>query len=959
MSITIHAYRFAKELQKPLKELYDEHKDLIFMVPSQDDKRLLLEMLSVEGLAAGFPTVWRWGDLYGGLADVLRRLGIKTPLKRQLDPPDHWLVVRHLVRNALESSSHIRQAIPAIGQSGFIETIGTQLHELIGEDISREDLAYALSCKAGKDNGSCDGQCRNLTKPTGFLCHIYGQYLSYLDKNELADSALIPILARNLLQIRKLAEYLRRHAFVLVGFMSFMRSQYEFLRALNELDIAIDIYKPDPAMGDNFYDVEQQFAKEATINSISTQNEPVRSHLIACGDSRQELETCARNIWFEIQKDRISFEDIAVEIPASYQRILEDVFSVYRIPWASNVGKPLNETFSWDLLMRLKAIKDEDWPFLSVLRFLSDPTLGFNLTEQQLMSLKEDMPSGISQWAAWLKQNNLKDLLEIFRACDTFFNVVRTGISAEKLFERLFKLLDDMKLQERIRRFAADLAPDEVLFEVSKFIEAIEKKALFLKESLPKLGPAQRDILFESEAWEYLRRFAEETRLLPPKRPLNSITLYVDSSPVLASHSLYILVNATSEKWPGKIAESPLLNDQARMTIHENIGLAGIHLPLRHERRQQLEALFRRRLCTATDMTWITCSAVDVQGRPKKISPFLENALNDRLCKEDGRTERPLSRLLPKEEAYLRGAEVPQDKFSRPRKKPIVRTDPRYEGYLSDIDAWIQCPALYAYKSIFNLYPPADVGFNPQICGMMLHRLWQRAWEKRSAHENINLLRCVEELWEETVKSTYPQLLDNERMRRHYDRLYGQARRMAVVQEEILKNLKGVSILSKSEVTLTPLNIDKVSFAGRADRIDHIEGNGQIIWDYKTGSSNSYENALQLAAYALALMKEGKHVAASLYLCHENSTCIGHGSSASKDFVRKLVPKDYAGNFKIKREHLDEAANRAEGHLIEWAKDLSSGSFEPHYDKACKECQYKGFCRRNEIEREETEDNGN
>jgi len=172
LSITIHAYKLAKELQKPLKELYDEHKDLIFMVPSQDDKRLLLEMLSVEGLAAGFPTVWRWGDLYGGLADVLRRLGIKTPLKRQLDPPDHWLVVRHLVRNALESSSHIRQAIPAIGQSGFIETIGTQLHELIGEDISREDLAYALSCNAGKDNGSCDGQCRNLTKPTGFLCHI-------------------------------------------------------------------------------------------------------------------------------------------------------------------------------------------------------------------------------------------------------------------------------------------------------------------------------------------------------------------------------------------------------------------------------------------------------------------------------------------------------------------------------------------------------------------------------------------------------------------------------------------------------------------------------------------------------------------------------------------------------------------------------------------------------------------
>ena len=42
-----------------------------------------------------------------------------------------------------------------------------------------------------------------------------------------------------------------------------------------------------------------------------------------------------------------------------------------------------------------------------------------------------------------------------------------------------------------------------------------------------------------------------------------------------------------------------------QMMIHENTGLAGVHLPLRHE-RQQLEALFRRHLCTGMDATWIT-----------------------------------------------------------------------------------------------------------------------------------------------------------------------------------------------------------------------------------------------------------------------------------------------------------------------------------------------------------------
>ncbi|MGB4435953.1 MAG: PD-(D/E)XK nuclease family protein, partial [Acetomicrobium sp.] len=175
----IHTYRFATELEEPLKEIHHEHKDLIFIVPSKEDKNLLLETLSIEGLAHDFPAIWRWGDLYGGLADILRRLGIRPPIKRQLDPPDHWLVVRHLVQNALRTSKELIDAIPAIRQPGFIETIGKQLHELIGEDVLQEDLAMALSCKNHEGICTCDDKCPKLIKPTGFLCNIYGKYLSY------------------------------------------------------------------------------------------------------------------------------------------------------------------------------------------------------------------------------------------------------------------------------------------------------------------------------------------------------------------------------------------------------------------------------------------------------------------------------------------------------------------------------------------------------------------------------------------------------------------------------------------------------------------------------------------------------------------------------------------------------------------------------------------------------------
>ena len=327
-----------------------------------------------------------------------------------------------------------------------------------------------------------------------------------------------------------------------------------------------------------------------------------------------------------------------------------------------------------------------------------------------------------------------------------------------KVFEKLFKLLSDIiKVQEKVQDLITDPKYDETLFETAKFLEAIERKALFLKESLPSLGSAQRDLLSESEAWEFLYRFAEETRLLPPKKQLNSITLYIDNSPVLATHSLYTIVNATTEKWPGKIIEPPLLNDEARMMIHENTGLAGVHLPLRHERRQQLEALFRRHLCTGMDATWITYSTIDAQGKPRKLSSFLEGALKDGLCEVTGKTERPLSKLMPKGERYLRESEVPQDKLSRRRRKPVVKVKPKFKGYLSDIDAWAQCPALYAYKSILNLYQPKEAGFEPAALWHTVSSAMAKAWSKRLTYKDSSLEACIEEVWEQTVKSVYPR----------------------------------------------------------------------------------------------------------------------------------------------------------------------------------------------------------
>ena len=193
---------------------------------------------------------------------------------------------------------------------------------------------------------------------------------------------------------------------------------------------------------------------------------------------------------------------MAIEIPASYRKITEEVLDVYRIPWTFNSGTLLSETLCWDLLMRLKKLKDENWPFSFVFRFFFSPFLGFNLSDELLELLNEEMPSGIKEWRDFLRRNDMKDLLNIIEACDSFFNDIKEGINAEKLFEKLFELLSDIiKVQEKVQDLITDPKYDETLFETAKFLEAIERKALFLKESLPSLGSAKRDLISESEAW--------------------------------------------------------------------------------------------------------------------------------------------------------------------------------------------------------------------------------------------------------------------------------------------------------------------------------------------------------------------------------------------------------------------------------------------------------------------------
>ena len=56
---------------------------------------------------------------------------------------------------------------------------------------------------------------------------------------------------------------------------------------------------------------------------------------------------------------------------------------------------------------------------------LFQPFLGFNLSDELLELLNEEMPSGIKEWRDFLRRNDMKDLLNIIEACDSFSMILK------------------------------------------------------------------------------------------------------------------------------------------------------------------------------------------------------------------------------------------------------------------------------------------------------------------------------------------------------------------------------------------------------------------------------------------------------------------------------------------------------------------------------------------------------
>ncbi|MDD3516631.1 MAG: hypothetical protein PHD35_12935, partial [Synergistaceae bacterium] len=253
----MHTYRNPADISRLLSDRTGD-SGRVFLVPSNRDRSLLLDMLAAEGASppeglfgsrVRERNVWIWDDLYRALLET----GTEEKPRAQIDPPDHWLLLRSIINSLRERFAE--SLPPGVFSEGFLDLAGGAVRELLREDVPPETLAGSLGC------GECpqDGGCIRLDDESGILCRVYRDYTALLKERNLADSAQIPSLGRDLLAESETArERAKAFRITAVGFLSFASGQLRFLRQLLEAGAEMEFFVPWCGPGD-FYTAADQF----------------------------------------------------------------------------------------------------------------------------------------------------------------------------------------------------------------------------------------------------------------------------------------------------------------------------------------------------------------------------------------------------------------------------------------------------------------------------------------------------------------------------------------------------------------------------------------------------------------------------------------------------------------------------------------------------------------------------
>lgn len=905
-----------------IRTLPSTSRHRLLLVPGSQDRSLLLQWFRQLNCAA--PDVLRWNELYRLLARDLEQEAAS-----QIDPPDHWLLLRHEL-NRLASETTLPSGA---AERGFLELSGRQIRELLAEDVDPSSLA------------NHDGDLSWLLK------ELYSRYVHTLESCKLIDSASVTSAVRNLLQGPQAAQWCHDHELVLFGFASLTHSQITFLRRLIELDIELRAWVPQSAMAEQI-DLCSQLGQ---LSKSSGPSFTVRT--IASGDPRQELETVARNLllWernadaFACSRPWPGWETIGLWVPPPRKIQAVEVLKRYGLPFRLAASMPLADTTLWRLAEGALSAASDHWEWSATSRLMASPWMGGYVP-------RDEMPRSVEVWRKALSgtaREAFDDVLAFSRALH------RGGTALELL----------SALRNFARRGVARVAPliyddpslDDELLRWNQSLEELERKILSLSEVVRDLGPAGQTPFSGSDAAAFLRAWAQGTTLRDGPPLGEALTLWATTPPVLHSCSVWIMTDTTAATWPGTLAESPLLDDEARERLHEqNNTMDATHLPLLAERRQQQEMLFRRMIATGEELTVLSRPMSDEEERPVEPSPFVSSARRDHWIADEGPLlDRSLEELLiPRSQPLLLPVEAraplpwepsPQGRFMPGQFTPSGET---LRCSMSSLDEFVLCPYRFYLTAVLHYEPqrPPEL-LNHRKAGTAAHALWEVVWNHYLAGDG-SLLALVEHHREGQFLLHYPELVENPELQGHRTRLWRHLDSSAALQTKLEQFVKPLRQCSLLEEKLPSLQRGLVTFVGRADRIDVLKDGRFIVWDYKAGPSKRYISSLQLACYAAALKASGDRrftvPDGMVYLCMADGAFKGQWAPSWKD------------DLKLKHHSLklDEFLSRSDKLFNDIASAWQSGQWLPSWGhkQACRRCAFDGLCRTRELHGDEEKD---
>ena len=975
-------YRKVSDLDVLLKDFLGHTTR--FIVPSRRDRdwwRLRAGLWDF-GLETEEPHLWNWEDLYKNLCAFL-----ELPVLRQIDPPDHQLILSHIVarflkeENSKKQGPSILELWPGLARPGFIDVLSNDVRELINEAVSIEQLSATRADK----------------KPTSeVLPRLYAYYLAYLRENKLLDSAQIPLITRELLEgAREAADWVRDKIFVFVGFMSFTHGQLTCLYKLEELcQEGVIVFKPATELK-NFKDATWQIESAVEIDPPLTSGKVVSLY---ASEHSLEPEMIARTLalwhrgrgFLSSTGEPVSpgFGDMGMSVPEHRLAAMEAALRRYHIPYSLARGRSIAQTLLGTTLKNVWMTWTQGLDSYDMALLLAQPCLGgagFSIDEAVRAG-----PRGVEGWETYLKwaeengdderRKEKKKTVRAFKALTQFCHAVEKGASPAGLFGILHAFVTTPGLWTDALAGLPLNSPDldDSLRELAASVAEVEAKHLSLRELLPDLGIAGKTALKGREAMDFFNSWSEDT-LVQPSPPIGgAIVLYAGPPPILASYPVWIMTDVTQKSWPGTIHASPLLGASER----DAMASVSAYLPSVHDKHMQKEALFRRLLQTGDVLTLTSRSETDEEGRPSNNTPFLEPFITDMKLWEHVIAPRMrIGDLMPgRGDVHFPAIEVTSEKDERVM--PVAYDKNKYDknkydknnderkielslpvSYLYEL---LDCPLRYWLKRHAKLKERDVSLFNSAEAGRLTHTIWESVWRRRQeTHEPLSSL--LDEAWEKVLSSpdsSFDRLLKDRRLARHRKNMEFYLARLARVQQQILdrleaRGLRHVSICAETE--LKPYEVDGVTFTGRCDRIEVFDDCAVII-DYKWGKSASYEKklsgllsrrylstryeaftyGLQLSAYALmyASAHPEHRVAGVGFLGHKDGALAGTFEYPVAECY--LLGKKTA-SIATRAEEALEALKCAAG-------ILKSRRYEPFYlAESCRYCDVKGICRKGEL----------